>query len=127
MNQEAEQIRILLADDSVPYREMLRMLFHLEPRFAVVGEADDGIGAVEMVKKHHPDVVLLDVAMPRMDGLQALAAIKASGVSPKVVMLSAFGAPEVHSRALEAGADAYLEKGASLEEIIETIVGVCRA
>ena len=125
MSDEDDRITVLLADDSAPIREMLRMLLSLDPRFSVVGEADDGVGAVEMAKQHRPDVVLLDIAMPRMDGLQALAAIKADDATVKVVILSAFGAEEIHAKATEGGADAYIEKGAPLGEITDTIVRVC--
>lgn len=74
-----------------------------------------------MVEKHHPHVVLLDVAMPRMDGLQALPAIKAAHPLTKVVVLSAFSEVEMLEKASGRGADAYLEKGEILQQIRETI------
>jgi DNA-binding NarL/FixJ family response regulator len=121
MSEGSQSIRILLVDDSLAFRELLGMLLARDPRFVVIAEASDGIEAIEMVEKHHPDVVLLDVAMPRMDGLQALPAVKAAHPSTKVVVLSAFSAVEMLDKVSGRGADAYLEKGEILEKIGETI------
>ena len=124
MKQASQPIRVLLADDSLPFRELMGILLTRDPRFVVVAEASDGIEAIEMVEKHHPDVVLLDVAMPRMDGLQALPAIKAAHPLTKVVVLSAFSEVEMLEKASGQGADAYLEKGEVLKTIRDTIARV---
>ena len=127
MSQAGQPIRILLVDDSLLFRKLIGTLLARDPGFAIVAEASDGIEAIEMVEKHQPDVVLLDVAMPRMDGLQALPEIKKAHPSTKVVMLSAFGEGEMLEKASELGAEAYLEKGQVLEKISETIVRVHEA
>ncbi|HYI45252.1 MAG TPA: response regulator [Actinomycetota bacterium] len=124
MSQANQPIRVLLVDDSLPFRELMGILLVRDPGFLVVAEASDGIEAIEMVEKHHPDVVLLDIAMPRMDGLQALPAIKAAHPLTKVVVLSAFSESEMLEKASGRGADAYLEKGKVLKEIRETIARV---
>ena len=103
------------------------MLLARDPGFVVVGEASDGIEGIEMVKELHPDVVLLDVAMPRMDGLQALPEIKKAHPSTKVVVLSAFSKVELLEKASGRGADAYLEKGEVLKQIKDAIERVHRA
>lgn len=121
---EPGSIRVLLVDDSLEFRWLLRILLNRDPRFEIVGEAGDGVAAVEMTKELGPDVVLLDVAMPKMDGLQALPAIREVAPSAKVVMLSAFSATEMAEKAHNGGADAYLEKGELFEKMAETIVGV---
>jgi len=121
MSQPSQPIRVLLVDDSLPFRELMGVLLARDPGLVVVAEASDGIEAIEMVEKYHPDVVLLDVAMPRMDGLQALPAIKAAHPLTKVVVLSGFGKGEMLAKALRQGADAYLEKGEVLKTIRETI------
>ena len=121
MSQANQPIRVLLVDDSLPYRELVGILLTRDPGFVVVAETSDGIEAIDMVEKHHPDVVLLDIAMPRMDGLQALPAIKAAHPLTKVVVLSAFSESEMLEKASGRGADAYLEKGKLLKEIRETI------
>ena len=127
MSQASQPIRILLVDDSLQFRELMGTLLTRDPGVVVVAQASDGIEAIEMVEKHRPDVVLLDVSMPRMDGLQALPAIKAAHPLTKVVVLSAFSEVEMSERASGRGADAYLEKGQLFEKIRETITRVHEA
>ena len=124
MSQANQPIRVLLVDDSLAFRELMGALLTRDPGFVVVAEASDGVEAIEMVGKHHPDVVLLDIAMPRMDGLQALPAIKAAHPLTKVVVLSAFSEVEMLEKASGQGADAYIEKGEVLQQIRETITRV---
>ena len=124
MSDSVPPIRVLLVDDSIEFRNVLRILLLRDSRFTVVGEASDGLQGLEMVKEHQPDIVLLDVAMPRMDGLQALPKIRTGWPSIKVVMLSAFSADEMAAVASQQGAHAYLEKGEVLEKMSEEIVRV---
>ena len=125
MGESPISVRVLLADDSIEFRRLLRILLGRDGRFEVVAEAGDGVAAVEMTKEHRPDVVLLDVAMPKMDGLQALPSIREIAPATKVVMLSAFSATEMAEKAHNQGADAYLEKGELFERMAETIIRVC--
>ena len=125
MSEAHRSIRVLLVDDSVEFRGLLRILLGRDPRFEIVAEAGDGVAAVEMTKEHRPDVVLLDVAMPKMDGLQALPAIREVSPSTKVLMLSAFSATEMAELAYNRGADAYLEKGELFENMAATIIRMC--
>ena len=120
-------IRVLLADDSREFRELLSLLLSRDARFEIVAEAKDGIEAIEMTKEQQPDVLLLDIAMPAMDGLQALPELKKGHPSVKVVVLSSFSESEMRDKALGLGADAYVEKGESLVKITETIVSLCRS
>ena len=85
-------IRVLVADDSVAFRKLLCLLLTRDERFEVVAEANDGVEALKLAEKHRPDVVLLDIAMPRLDGLQTLPALKEKHPEMKVVVLSSFGA-----------------------------------
>lgn len=117
-------IRVLVADDSVDFRNLLCFLLGRDERFEVVAEANDGVEALELAEKHRPDVVLLDIAMPRLDGLQTLPALKEKHPEMKVVVLSSFGAVEMQGRTTNSGADAYVEKGESLQKIGETVVRV---
>lgn len=126
MTDTGGSIRVLLADDSIEFRGLLRVLLSRDPRFEIIGEADNGLEAVELTRELRPDVVLLDVAMPKMDGLQALPGIREAFPGAKVVMLSAFSATEMAPKASSRGANAYLEKGDLFETMTETIVEVCR-
>ena len=97
---------------------LLRMALQRDPLFEVVGEAGDGSVAVDMAAQVRPDLVLLDLAMPVMDGLQALPLIKQQVPEAKVVVLSAFEADSIHAEAKSLGADAYLEKGIQVPALL---------
>jgi YesN/AraC family two-component response regulator len=92
--------------------------------FEIVGEASDGLEAVEMCAEEQPDVVLIDLAMPTMDGLQAIPKILADSPGTKVIVLSGFSRVQVEQKALAAGASAYLEKGEAPSRIVATILDV---
>ena len=125
MMDPGRSIRILLVDDSKEFRDLLRILLARNPRFEIVGEAENGVVAIEMTKEYRPDVVLLDVAMPKMDGLQALPGIREAAPSTKVVMLSAFSATQMAEVTTDRGAHAYLEKGELYAKMADTIIEVC--
>jgi DNA-binding NarL/FixJ family response regulator len=115
-------IRVLLCDDVSALRVLLREMLSEAPSIEVVAEARDGNECLAMAKELEPDVVLLDVAMPVLDGLQALELLRDGAPDiPRVVMLSGFDAQGFRDRAMKLGASAYLEKGAPLEEIVDAI------
>ncbi|MGE0141364.1 MAG: response regulator [Ilumatobacteraceae bacterium] len=114
-------IRVLLADDQAMVRAGFRMIIESEPDMCVVGEAADGQEAIEAVVRARPDVVLMDVRMPRMDGLEATARITALVDAPRVLMLTTFGAEDYVYSALRAGASGFLLKDAPAEQLIEAI------
>jgi DNA-binding NarL/FixJ family response regulator len=105
-------IRVLLADDHRLYLETLDLILGLDDRVAIVGHAADGVEAVDLALKLRPDVVLLDVHMPRRDGIEAARLIRAALPAVPVVMLSSSSAEDDISRAREAGAASYLTKDA---------------
>ena len=112
-------IRVLIADDQALVRAGIRMLVETQPDLEVVGEAEDGIAAVSEVTRSRPDVVLMDVRMPRMDGLEAARRIAALGPDPaKVVMLTTFDIDEYVFDALSSGATGFLLKHARPEELL---------
>ena len=125
MTRPEQAIRILLADDSREFRQLLSLLLSRDDCFDVVAEANNGIEAIEMTKEKQPDVILLDISMPGMDGLQALPALKESHPPVKVIVLSSFSAAEMKETTAELGAEAYLEKGELMETIRQTILSVC--
>ena len=115
-------IRVLLADDAAAYRALLRMALEEDGRFAVVGEAGDGVEAVKLSDAEQPDVLLLDLAMPVMDGLQAIPEVRSRSPETKIVVLSGFSRDHLSDEAQSIGASAYLEKGTAVETIAETLV-----
>jgi DNA-binding NarL/FixJ family response regulator len=102
--------RVLLADDHDRLREALRDLL-TESGFEVVGESGDGADAVALARLHEPDVVVIDLRMPVLNGLDATRLIRDARPATQVVVLSAFESPELERQALDAGAFAYLDKG----------------
>lgn len=112
--------RVLLCDDCAPVRELVRLVLELEG-IQVVGEAGDGGAAIEEAGRCQPDVVLLDLSMPAMDGLEALPEIRRVAPQARVVVLSGFDNPVIVERALELGAVRYVEKGGRPEEIVAAV------
>ena len=102
-------VRVVIIDDTYDLRELLRLAL-TRGGMDVVGEAGDGLAGIEAVRSERPDVVLLDLSMPVMDGLEALPSIRQLVPEAKIIVLSAFGATQLSERALASGADGYLQK-----------------
>ncbi|MFJ8476612.1 response regulator [Kitasatospora sp. NPDC094011] len=116
--------RVLVADDQTVVREGIVMLLGLLPGIEVVGAAADGEEAVTLVARHHPDVVLMDLRMPRVDGVEATRRIRAAHPGTEVVVLTTYADDESLFPALQAGARGYLTKDAGGEEIAKAIADV---
>ena len=126
MNATAQRtgpVRVVIVDDSCDLRELLRVAL-TRGGMEVVGEAGDGLAGIEAVRLERPDVVLLDLAMPVMDGLEALPSIRRIAPAAKIIVLSGFGATQMSERALATGADGYLQKGMSLKRILAYVRGI---
>ena len=117
-----DTIRVLLVDDALDLRYLLRLNLERDRRFVVVGEAGNGSEAVEQAAALQPDVVLLDVAMPVMDGLTALPLVREVAPDTTVIMLSGFARDQLAERSLRAGAAAYVEKGEAVADVVGTIL-----
>lgn len=114
-------IKVVVADDQKMVRAGLRMVIETEPDMAVVGEAGDGVEAVALARRVRPDVVLMDIAMPRRDGLAATRALLATPAPPRIVVLTTFDTDENLYNALRAGASGFLLKVSSPEHLITAI------
>jgi DNA-binding NarL/FixJ family response regulator len=121
-----KKIRILLADDHTVVRRGLRLLLEGQPEFSVVAEASDGKQAVDAAEASRPDVVVLDVAMPNLNGIEAAQRILASNPGVAIVVLSMHSDEGYVLRALKAGAKGYLLKDAAEGDLIEAIKTVTR-
>lgn len=114
-------LRVVLADDEAMVRAGLRLLIEGEPDLEVVAEAVDGEDAVRAVREHEPDVVLIDVRMPRLNGLEASARIAGLGGRTRVVVLTTFDEDEVVDAAMRAGVAGFLLKSSPPEEMVEAV------
>ena len=118
---EPSKIRVLLVDDHAVVRTGLKTFFDLQPDIEVVGEAADGSEGVAMARRLEPDVVLMDLLMPNMDGITAIARIKAERTETEIVTMTSFIEEEKVTSALEAGASGYVLKDAEAEEVAAAV------
>jgi DNA-binding NarL/FixJ family response regulator len=114
-------VRIVLVDDQALFRAGIRMVIDSQPDLEVVGEASDGREGVEMVRSMRPDLVLMDVRMPVMDGLTATAEILREPGAPRVVVLTTFDLDEAAARAIQGGASGFLLKDSEPEFLLSAI------
>jgi DNA-binding NarL/FixJ family response regulator len=114
-------IRVLLVDDDALVRQGLRLLLAGAPGVEVVGEADDGRGVLSALDRHRPDVVLMDIRMPQLDGIAATRLVRTQPSPPAVIVLTTFDADELVLRALQAGAAGFLLKDTPPAEIVRAI------
>ncbi|MGI8624620.1 MAG: response regulator [Solirubrobacteraceae bacterium] len=123
---KAPRVRVFVADDHPVYREGVARAIKARHEFELIGEAENGRQALEAIKTLLPDVAILDVQMPGLQGSEVLHAIKRDGVPTRVVLLSAHVDSETVYRAVASGAGAYLSKESSRERICDAVAGVAR-
>jgi DNA-binding NarL/FixJ family response regulator len=119
-------IRVLIADDQALVRRGFTLVLDIEPDLEVVGEAADGEEAVALTRSENPDVVLLDVQMPRLGGLDAARQILADAVGPRVIMLTTFDLDEYVYEAMRVGASGFLVKDTPREQLVAAVRTVAR-
>jgi DNA-binding NarL/FixJ family response regulator len=112
-------ISVYLVDDVPELRELIRFGMEDDPGFEVVGEAGDGRGAIQGISETRPEAVLLDLSMPDMDGMEAIPVIRKDDPDVAIIVLSGFSADRMENRAIERGADGYVEKGTPIQELRE--------
>jgi DNA-binding NarL/FixJ family response regulator len=118
---EVLMIRVLLVDDQSVVRRALRGRFHLEPDLEVVGEASTGSEALMLAQTLAPDVVLMDIEIPEMDGIEATAALRRAVPQSAVVILSIYDDAQTRTRAQAAGAVAFVEKRGATDSLLSAI------
>jgi signal transduction histidine kinase/DNA-binding NarL/FixJ family response regulator len=118
---QPHRLEVVVVDDTPDLRDLLRLALERSGDFVVVAEADNGRQGVEVAGAHQPDLVILDIAMPEMDGLEALPLLREACPTSTVVMLSGFGTSEMTRRALERGADGYIQKGQPLSSLLTQV------
>ncbi len=118
-----QKLRVLLVDDASDVRQELSQLLQLTDLIRVVGEAEDGLQAIQLTAELTPDVVVMDLEMPQLDGLEATRRIKSQSPTPRVVILSVHGRRAELRRAQDAGADDFVIKGADFQTLLTTILG----
>jgi two-component system nitrate/nitrite response regulator NarL len=123
---QSDRVKVLVADDHPVYREGIVRAVKERPELELVGEAGDGREALEAIKRLVPDVAVLDIRMPELDGTQVLGALQRDDVDTDVLFLSAFVEPELAYATVAAGARGYLSKEASRREICEAILTIGR-
>lgn len=124
MSASPDEVRVLVADDQAVVRAGLRTLLDSEPGIVVVGEADDGASVPSAVAAHDPDVVLMDVRMPVVDGIEATARLRRSGARARVCVLTTYAVDDYVYGALAAGASGFLLKTDTPERIVATVRAV---
>ena len=115
-------IQVAIVDDSAAVRMSLRSMLKLDPRLTLVAEAENGSAAIAMVEEHRPDVVLIDITMPVLDGIEATRIITSKFPGIRVIVLTAHSSESITAKAFKAGASHLLTKGCSAEEILDAIM-----
>jgi DNA-binding NarL/FixJ family response regulator len=118
----ADPVRVVIADDQRLFAEALEAILSTDARITVVGRADDGRAAVDLVRDERPDVVLMDIAMPVMDGIAATEAIRDESPATRVIVLTGSEAPRDVSRARAAGATGYVTKDQIAGDLLRAIL-----
>jgi DNA-binding NarL/FixJ family response regulator len=114
-------IRVLLADDDLPFVEALRPLIERQPELAVVGSAADGLAAIELAEELEPDAIVIDLHMPLLDGVSAVARLRRDHPSMCVIALTGDSQPALHQAVTDAGADAVLLKDEFVDVLVERL------
>jgi DNA-binding NarL/FixJ family response regulator len=117
----SHETTVLICDDDAAMRNLLRAVIDLAPGMRIVGEAGDGEVAIREASRLQPDVILLDLAMPVLSGLDALPRLRQTAVAAKIIVLAGFSTAIVADQVLALGAASYIEKGADPETIVAAI------
>jgi two-component system, NarL family, response regulator NreC len=123
----SERVSVVIVDDQRLFAEALEAILSTDGRITVVGRAEDGRGAIELAREHTPDVVLMDIAMPVMDGIEATRAIRDELPETRVIVLTGSAANQDVSRARSAGATGYVTKDQIAGDLVRAILDAAAA
>src|ERR1700688_205587 len=123
---QMKNARLLIVDDHEIFRRGLRALLEPSSEWEICGEAVDGLDAVEQCKSLKPDIVVLDVSMPRLNGLEAARQIKKENPDPQIIIITQHDSPQIRSAAIEAGAQAFVTKSAVASELVSALRKIIR-
>lgn len=121
---EQSPFRVVVADDFADMRHLVKVTLERSGRFQVVAEAENGVEAIDSAREHQPDLLVLDLSMPVLSGMEALPQIRAASPDTKVVVLSGFDRSRMESEALAGGAVGYLEKGLRPSQLVDELLAV---
>src|ERR1700733_8807970 len=121
LDTEMKNARLLIVDDHEIFRRGLRALLEPFPEWQICGEAVDGMDAIEQCKLLKPDIIVMDVSMPRLNGLEAARLIRKETPEPQIVMITQHDSPQIRTAALEAGARAFVTKSAVGSELVSAL------
>ena len=119
-------MRVLIADDHLPFTEVVRAMLEPEEEIEIVGAVPDGEQALELVRDLRPNAVVMDISMPRLDGIEATRRIHEEVPETQVLILTGSNAPEDVERARDAGAEAYLTKDQIASHLVPALLALCR-
>jgi DNA-binding NarL/FixJ family response regulator len=119
-------IRILVVDDYEDWRDRVRLMLRAQPNWQVIGEASDGLEAVLKAKELKPDVIVLDIGLPKLNGIEAARQIRKISPNSKIVILSQENSPEIVDEALSAGAQGYVYKARAQNDLVPAIDAALR-
>lgn len=121
-------LKIFIAEDStLVCQRLVDMFSEIERPEAIelIGQAEDAQGAIEVIRRLKPDVAILDICLTEGSGIQVLEAVKSNGISPVVIMLTAFPYPQYRTKCLEAGADYFFDKLTEFDRVVEVVAELC--
>ncbi|MBI4743730.1 MAG: response regulator transcription factor [Actinobacteria bacterium] len=122
----SNEIKLLLADDHTLFREGLKQVLELQADMVIVGEASNGNEAIELSRKHRPDIVLMDIDMPEVSGIEATRIIKQECEDVNIIILTMYDDDSHIFEAIKEGANGYILKGSSIEKLVSTIKAVSK-
>lgn len=117
-----KRIKVLIADNCSEFTQLFSQYLSLIPGISIVGIASDGVETIELFHSTRPDVLLLDLVMPRVDGLEVMRRISCESSKPKVLVISALGSKEITKKAINLGADFFFIKPLNLEAVVAKIL-----
>ena len=123
-NLELSTVRILVIDDYEPWRRFITSTLQKMPEFQIVGEGTDGMEAVEKAQELQPDLILLDIGLPKLDGIKAASRIRECAPKARILFFTENSSPDIAEEAMRTGADGYVVKAGAAQELLPAITAI---